>query len=398
MTGRLRGVVEGGEEDAIRNRQRQLASFFLLIALIVPAGGPFAQQRDHEAEIDRLRGEIRQLKGRLGAVQSRAKSTENDLRAVELELAIALRELETIRETESRLIGQRAAIAQRVFSLQSSIDRHRRYLVDRLDVLYRMGRMPYVRMLLAMEPDQDPLEAARLLAYLVGRDARAVSSFQADQERLVLEESRLAEKEREIAGVRELADERRRLAAKQQKEKERLLAELRREAARSAARLAELEEKARRLERLFGLLYEQNPVASGMARIGEFKGALDWPVPGKVIEEFGRQRSTDYGTFVVNNGVRIEASPGTPVRAVFQGTVLYAQWFKGYGNLIILDHGERVFSLYGNTRGTTLSTGERVAAGQTIAFVAEGEEGEAGALYFEIREDNRPADPQGWLR
>jgi murein hydrolase activator len=386
-----------GREGRDEMRRKLLTGLILLI-LVAPGSSSLAQQRDHEAEIERLRGEIRQLKSRLGTVQSRAKSTENDLRAVELELIIASRELEAIRETESRLVGQRAAIASRVFALHASIERHRRYLVDRLAVLYRMGRTPYLRMLMAVERDQDPLEAARLLAYLVGRDARAVSAFQADQERLVLEESRLAEKEQEIAGVRRLADDRRRIAAARQKEKERLLAELRSEERRSAERLAELEEKARRLERLFELLYDQSPVASVAARIGEFKGALDWPVSGKVIEEFGRQRSTAYGTFVVNNGVRIEASPGTPVRAVFQGTVLYAQWFKGYGNLIILDHGERVFSLYGNTRGTTLSTGERVTAGQTIAFVAEGEEGEAGALYFEIRQDNRPADPQGWLR
>lgn len=357
-----------------------------------------AQQRDHEAEIDRLKTEIRSLRKRLGAVQSRAKSTENDLRAVELELAIASRELEAILETESKLVAQRSAMADRVITLQRSIDRHRAYLSDRLSVLYRMGRTPYLRMLLAMEPQQDPMGAARLLAYLVGRDARAVSAFQSDQERLVLEESRLAEKEREIAAVRQLAADRRRIAARQQKEKERLLAELRKEATSSAARLAELEEKAARLERLFGLLYEQSPAAAVNARIGEFKGALDWPVSGEVIEEFGRQRSTDYGTFVVNNGIRIRAGAGTPVRAVFQGTVLYAQWFKGYGNLIILDHGDRVFSLYGNTRGSSLAVGERVGAGQTIASVAEGEEGEAGALYFEIREDNRPADPQGWLR
>ena len=118
----------------------------------------------------------------------------------------------------------------------------------------------------------------------------------------------------------------------------------------------------------------------------------------EVIEPFGRQRSTEFDTFVVNNGIRIAADPGVPVRAVFAGTVLFAQWFKGYGNLIILDHGDRVFSLYGNTRGSSLTVGETVQAGATIALVAEGDEGRTGNLYFEIREDNRPTDPRGWLR
>ena len=86
------------------------------------------------------------------------------------------------------------------------------------------------------------------------------------------------------------------------------------------------------------------------------------------------------------------------MHAVFQGTVLFSQWFKGYGNLIILDHGNRVFSLYGNLKGPAVAVGDQVASGQAIAGVSEAEEPAAGYLYFEIRNDNRPEDPQKWLR
>jgi septal ring factor EnvC (AmiA/AmiB activator) len=96
--------------------------------------------------------------------------------------------------------------------------------------------------------------------------------------------------------------------------------------------------------------------------------------------------------------VKIAAAPGLPVRAVFQGTVLFSQWFKGYGNLIVLDHGHRVFSLYGNLKSPAVAVGDRVAAGQPIAGVGESEEAPPGLLYFEIRQDNRPEDPQQWLR
>ncbi|HET7712963.1 MAG TPA: peptidoglycan DD-metalloendopeptidase family protein, partial [Thermoanaerobaculia bacterium] len=105
-----------------------------------------------------------------------------------------------------------------------------------------------------------------------------------------------------------------------------------------------------------------------------------------------------FATYTVNNGLKIEAAPGTQVRAVFQGTVLFSQWFKGYGNLIILDHGNRVFSLYGNLKAPGVVVGDRVNAGQVIAGVGESEDGRAGYLYFEIRRDNRPEDPQKWLR
>jgi septal ring factor EnvC (AmiA/AmiB activator) len=118
----------------------------------------------------------------------------------------------------------------------------------------------------------------------------------------------------------------------------------------------------------------------------------------KVIEVFGRQRNPKFSTYTVNNGLKIEAAAGTQVRAVFQGTVLFSQWFKGYGNLIILDHGNRIFSLYGNVKGTSLAVGDHVATGQPIAGVAESEDTGGGHLYFEIRHDNHPEDPRTWLR
>ena len=86
------------------------------------------------------------------------------------------------------------------------------------------------------------------------------------------------------------------------------------------------------------------------------------------------------------------------MRAVFSGTVLFSQWFKGYGNLIILDHGNRVFSLYGNVKSPALAVGDHVNAGEAIAGIGESEAARSGYLYFEIRRDNKPENPQKWLR
>ncbi|HEU5163626.1 MAG TPA: peptidoglycan DD-metalloendopeptidase family protein [Thermoanaerobaculia bacterium] len=357
-----------------------------------------AQQPGDRTDLDRLKKDIRQLRGKLKNVRAREKSVETDLEAVELELQILGRELEAARSVEAGLEAQREAMAARVLEINAEVHRQSTFLTQRLATLYRMGRIPYLRMLLSMDPRSDPLRAVSMLAYMVGRDARAVSSFQQAQERLVLEEGLLAEKESELSETRRIVAARREVAARKREEKAVLLAQLQSESRRSAQHLADLEEKARRLERLFTLLYEESGPARESLRIAEVKGALDWPVRGEVIEPFGRQKSTEFDTYVVNNGIRIAADPGAPVRAVFTGTVLFAQWFKGYGNLIILDHGDRVFSLYGNTRGSSLTVGETVQAGATIASVAEGEEGSSGHLYFEIREDNRPTDPRGWLR
>ena len=105
-----------------------------------------------------------------------------------------------------------------------------------------------------------------------------------------------------------------------------------------------------------------------------------------------------FSTVTFNNGLKIAAAAGTEVRSIFPGTVLFSQWFKGYGNLIILNHGNRVFSLYGNLKSPSVAVGDKVRAGQAIAGVGESEEAQLGYLYFEIRQDNKPEDPQKWLR
>ena len=152
------------------------------------------------------------------------------------------------------------------------------------------------------------------------------------------------------------------------------------------------------MERLIDLLVQQSAGRPVEEDIRSFEGALGWPVDGTVIESFGRQVEPKFSTVTFNNGLKIAASPGAEVRSVFTGTVLFSQWFKGYGNLIILDHGNRVVSLYGNLRSPAVAVGDRVRAGQAIAGVGEAEEAQTGYLYFEIRQDNKPDDPRKWLR
>lgn len=241
-----------------------------------------------------------------------------------------------------------------------------------------------------------------MLSYLVSRDSRLVTRFQTTQEQLATRQTELADRREKLRQTRLLVEQSRRAVASAFTQKQAVLARLRSEESGAAQQLAVLEEKARRLQRLIDTLSQQKSGTAAATDIRSVQGALAWPVEGKVIERFGRQRNPKFATYTVNNGLKIEAAPGTQVRAVFQGTVLFSQWFKGYGNLIILDHGNRVFSLYGNLKQSGVAVGSRIATGQVLAGVGESEEtgngAAAGHLYFEIRHDNHPEDPQKWLR
>lgn len=365
------------------------------VTLTIPA---VAQTAQPDADLDTLRDEIARMRRRLEGVQQQTASAERDLQQIDLELGIRTRELEIARQTELRLAGEQKALEANVAQLATRTAVQKEELRRRLVALYRMGNLSYLRVLLSLEGERNPIEAVSMLSYLVSRDARAVSAFQRTQHQLDTQQAQLRSRRSDIQQTRLVMESRQRLIAASHQQKETLLAQLRAQESGSERQLAALEEKARRLERLVGILSQQNRGLPVTADILAVQGALDWPIKGNVIEHFGKQRNPKFATVTMNNGIRIAAVPGTPVRSIFGGTVLFSQWFKGYGNLIILDHGNRVFSLYGNVKAPAVTVGDRVLAGQSIAGAGEGEEAASGHLYLEIRKDNRPENPLSWLR
>jgi septal ring factor EnvC (AmiA/AmiB activator) len=383
-----------GARPARPRRPRTAAATLLLLLSIVPLHSQTAGNPD----LDRIRADIVRLRQRLEEVHAQTQTAERELEAVELDLGIRTRELEIALRVESDLEAQKRNIEQQIAALTTNIGQQKMFLRQRLVALYRLGGLSYVRLLLSIDDRRDPIEAMSMLTYLATRDGRAISQFDASRRQLAAQNVELSDRQRKIVEARKVIEQRRQGVAATLARKERLVAGLRREGTRSEQQISTLEEKATRLERLIDVLSRQNEGAAAEVDIRTVQGALSWPVTGKIVEGFGRQMDPKFSTVTFNNGLKVAASPGTEVRAIFPGTVLFSQWFKGYGNLIILDHGNRVFSLYGNLKSPGVAVGDRVRAGQAIAAVGEGEESQAGYLYFEVRQDNKPEDPQKWLR
>jgi septal ring factor EnvC (AmiA/AmiB activator) len=129
-----------------------------------------------------------------------------------------------------------------------------------------------------------------------------------------------------------------------------------------------------------------------------WRGRLPWPVAGGQLElGFGRQVDKRFGTVTVHKGIDIRALKGKPVKSVFAGQVVFAGTFRGYGLLVILDHGEGYYSLYAHLDSLAVKKGNRLRQGQVIGRVGETGSLKGAYLYFEIRQGGRAVDPQGWL-
>lgn len=358
---------------------------------------PEAERRN---ELAVLRRRLAGLKARYESTRQKAVDTKQQLEAAEANLEL--------RTTERRVLEIRAAEAERdAVRAQTARDaalRHsealRSDLAQRLSALYRLGRLGYLRTVAAADSGQSFFRGLQLLSYLAGRDARLLRAYEGSVVDLAAKEEGLSRLRASIAVVAAETRAAERALQRAHAEKAALLARLERSAEAQRTSVVALEEKTSRLAALLDLLETRGrALPAGAASIRKYKGVLDWPARGPVVVPFGRIANPRFPkTFLRSSGWTIDVPTGTAVRAVFAGDVVYAQWLKGYGNLVVLDHGDGVFTLYGHLATGTAPRGTRVALGETIGRVADPPEDEVPGVFFEIRESRTSVDPRAWLR
>lgn len=376
---------------------RAAATALVLGALALAAGiaggqaSPAAEADPREAELAAIRQEIAGLEGRIGAMRSREASLGDQLDRTRVEQQLQERQVAEATAAHALAASRAEAVAAKVGELETALDKVRLDLRRRLGGLYRLGRQGYLRLFLALEPDRELLPAIRQLRFLVQRDRQSIDHYVATRdelsERRAELEQRLAEaeawKRREVERRGELSVVRRR--------QERLLAEVAAERLRLAERSDRLQDKAEKLAKLLESLFGESRETLSGTPISDFHGALDWPYRGEVVGRFGPRLDPRYRTEVPHNGIDLRSRPGDAIRAVFPGEVLYADPFEGYGNMVVVHHPGRVFTLYAGLGELKVARGGVVSLGDVLGLAAE-------ELYFEIRQDNQPVDPLEWLR
>ncbi len=360
--------------------------------LIVLAGGlAGGQESDREAELERIRADIARLQARLERLRSERSGVAGALAGTELELELQGRRVQEVR-TERALAAERLArTAIRISDLETEMDRSRAALRERLVDLYRLGRAGPLRLLLSIRSERHLLPGIRLLRYLARREASAIDAFIESRARLAVEGEELAALRREIEGL--LAREASRLESlgRLRGRQRDLLAALEKEQQTVAARTERLIDKERKLANFLDFLYGRNPSPLAGTPMQNFRGVLDWPCAGKVVGHFGPRLDPRYQTRVPHNGIEIDTRPGSEVKAVFPGKVLFAAPFQGYGLTAVVHHPRRVFSLYAGLEELKVGSDDMLSLGQAVGLAGE-------RLYFEIRVENRPEDPLTWLR
>jgi murein hydrolase activator len=293
------------------------------------------------------------------------------------------------------------AINAQIARLQDGVRVRQEAILARLRVQYMEGRFGHWKPLLASDSYGDFQRRLRYLSAVSARDYGLIETFRTD-----LANMQDAERQRETARVGMLAYKRSTekhldeiKAVK--KEKKLYLAKLTHEKESAERALQELERSAARIDSMLRELEQRRRAAAARPPSASLpkglKGGLPWPAEGSILTYFGRQKHPTFNTYVQRKGIEIRTLEGSAIRAVMPGTVVYADWLKGYGLVIILDHANGFFSLYAHASKILTSVGTQVSSGQAI-----GETGDTGVtgentLYFELREGAEAVDPLQWL-
>jgi septal ring factor EnvC (AmiA/AmiB activator) len=343
-----------------------------------------------QQQIDATLGDLRSKRAAAGDLAADLEKLDQSLEQLR---ALTRRSERDLKELDRQLIARQAELEQ----LRRRLAETERQLKQRLVALYKSGQVGVARAFLSTAGT--PLELAEKYAFLariVRHDRQLMADFRqqtAAAELAVLELQQL--RERQVALAAQQRAEQTALNAAGQA-KQQLLAGLRADEARLAAALKELRGKAARLTELVKKL-ETAKVQPYTGKSTEFtaqKGRLPWPVAGTVRIGYGSTRHPDLGTLIESNGLEIAVPPQSQVKAVWAGRVLYASPLKGFGNLMVIDHGDKYYSLYAHADRFTRKVGELVKAEDVVAL--SGHEGR-DAIYFEIRHRGTPVDPRAWL-
>jgi septal ring factor EnvC (AmiA/AmiB activator) len=267
--------------------------------------------------------------------------------------------------------------------------------------LYKAGEVGAVRLLFSANGIRDLLSRVSMLRLLLGHDAELLARHRAQSEALATAELRASAAARDLDSAVVVLDERSRQLAEEREIKRRMVGRIHRSRTGERAALIELENAARVMEETFATLRDapaQNEAPLAGPTFASQKGRLPVPVDAAIARRFGRIVDAEFRTETFRNGVDFDAPQGAPVRAVARGDVRFAGWFRGYGRLVILDHGERHYSVMGHLADVSVAVGERVTSGAVIGSVGDTGSLSGPRLYFEIRVGADAEDPADWLR
>ncbi len=349
-----------------------------------------------KSESEKIGRSIKKQEAEVARYGKKEEMIINGLNEIDLSMDRVGRRIKAVEAEIAALDKQILEIEGRSRVLEKEMAADEKYVARRIEALYRLKLIGKFNLLASSETLHEFAFRKKAMETILAGDARLLDTRMQKSEELSRLSEKLGKTRGEKATLQEAHAEEARIMSVEKRKRRTLLSDIRSKKALSEAAVASLREQAKKLNDVIGNMAET--LDSHVKTAKQHKRLLRLPVKGKIISTFGPAKDSRFDVVTFQSGINIRSDRGEPVQAVKAGRVLYARWFKGYGNMIIIDHGESYYTLYAHAQELFKKNGESVEEREVIATVGETGSMDGVKLHFEVRHHGKPIDPLKWLK
>ncbi len=378
-----------------------LASCVLFCILVHPlsVSAAVSKKKLSERKLTEIQKKLKTKKKKVKDALKKEKSILSRMQNIDKNIRQKTKELKSfdkqISQTQTKILG----LSKDINALSIKLSKRKTYLKNRLKTLYKQQYGGYALLLFTVKDYQDLIRKSKFISLVAYHDSRVISKYRNEINSINLKKENLKIFYGKIEINKKNAKLKKKALQKDRRRKDKLLLTIRSKRSSYEKAIKELENSSRKLREMIKKL-EQKKVPKSIVGKGfrALKGRLSWPVSGRVVVPYGQYTDPKFNITVFRNGIEIKSAIGARPKAVAGGRVVYADWFKGFGLLLIINHSNGYHSLYGNLTEIFHKTGDIINKGTTVGKIGKSSFLNIPTLYFEIRHKGKPVNPMQWLK
>ncbi len=367
----------------------------VILLVLVPISG-YCKSEKHPAKapvksrLNEIKRHIKEKRQEIKISKQKALAILNEIDSIDKQNAGIESKIGALNTEKTNLTKEINTTQNKIASINASIAAKKNIIGKRLVASFKLQQTGYLQLMLASDSPVDMEKRYTFMGYIIRHDEQEEKEYRAEAEFLAEEQKKYADQKSRLDAVTDNLNKQRTDLMRARMQKTEMLADIRRSTQATRKVLLELQGSEEKLQHTLKSLEGTSGLQTGFASM---EGKLPFPVRGRIERIFGK--STD--SIINAKGVLFVVQSDAPIKAVYPGVVVWSEWLKGYGNTIILDHGDRYFTIYAHVGDTDAKIGDEVKAGQLIGKVGDAGLGREKTLYFEIRHGEKPLNPEEWL-
>ncbi len=353
------------------------------------------------SNLQHLKQEIEETKKQREQTQKKHDAVLQSIETLDRKLHQQRKEYDAITREIRKTDRELKKLNRKASRLKASLQQREQAVKIRLRRLYMEGQRGWFRPLLSSDSYAQFQRRLTYLSSMASWEQELLSRYQADMAQFAELKARQARVRQTLIRNKQRTEKNLKVMKDIKNKKQVVLTSLKRQARSHEQTLSTLQRAEERKEALLDQLRRsrEKDAARSTSRAVSIlkKGGLLWPADGPVVASFGRQKHPSFNTYVNKKGIEIQTRDGSAIKAVFGGNVVFADWLKGYGLVVILDHHNGFFSFYAHASNLVVKQGDEVVRGAVLGHTGASGLTDQSILYFELRKGTRPVDPQQWL-